>query len=72
MNKRIFFLKDDGWFEEKVSERLLNCSHDDLILWAYAMMERKNYRNYLVTENPLRVLAGRSGHIIGMEKKKAS
>jgi hypothetical protein len=57
MNKRVFFLRHDGWFEEEISGKLTNCKHEELILWAYAMMERKNYRNYLVTENPDRVLA---------------
>jgi len=52
MNKRLFFLKHDGWFEEEVSRKLLHASHEELVLWAYAMMERKNYRNYLITENP--------------------
>lgn len=72
MNKRVFFLNNGGWFEEEISEKLLNCSREELILWAYAMMERKNYRNYLVTENPVRVLTDRPGHIIGLENKKAS
>jgi hypothetical protein len=52
MNKRLFFLSKEGWFEEEVSGKLLNATQDELILWAYAMMERKNYRNYLITENP--------------------
>jgi len=52
MNKRLFFLGHDGWFEEEVSGRLLHASQEELVLWAYAMMERKNYRNYLITENP--------------------
>jgi hypothetical protein len=52
MNKRLFFLSREGWFEEEVSDRLQHASHDELVLWAYAMMERKNYRNYLITENP--------------------
>jgi len=50
-------LKRDGWFEEEISERLLHASHEELVLWAYSMMERKNYRNYLITENPERVMA---------------
>jgi hypothetical protein len=56
MNKRLFFLSHDGWFEEAISEKLLHASQDEIVLWAYAMMERKNYRNYLITENPERVL----------------
>ena len=56
MTKRLFFLNHDGWFEEAISEKLLHASQDEIVLWAYAMMERKNYRNYLITENPERVL----------------
>jgi len=52
MNKRLFFLSRDGWFEEEISDKLLHATHDELVLWAYATMERKNYRNYLITENP--------------------
>jgi hypothetical protein len=52
MNKRLFFLTNDGWFEEEITGKLLQASYDELVLWAYAMMERKNYRNYLITENP--------------------
>lgn len=54
MNKRLFFLNQDGWFEQEMSGGLISASHDELVLWAYAMMERKNYRNYLITENPIR------------------
>jgi hypothetical protein len=54
---RLFFLSKEGWFEEEVSDKLLHATHDELVLWAYATMERKNYRNYLITENPERVLA---------------
>ena len=50
-------MKRDGWFEEEISERLLHASQEELVLWAYAMMERKNYRNYLITENPRKSLA---------------
>jgi hypothetical protein len=56
MNKRLFFLNRDGWFEEAVSDKLLNAPHEELILWVYAMMERKNYRNYLITDNPRRAM----------------
>lgn len=52
MNKRLFFLNHDGWFEEEITGKLLHASQEELVLWAYAMMERKNYRNYLITENP--------------------
>lgn len=57
MNRRLFFLNHDGWFEAEVTGKLHHASHEELVLWAYAMMERKNYRNYLITENPERVLA---------------
>ena len=56
MNRRLFFLNHDGWFEHEMSGGLISASHDELVLWAYAMMERKNYRNYLITENPMRSL----------------
>ena len=56
MNKRLFFLSKEGWFEEEVSDKLLHATQEELVLWAYAMMERKNYRNYLITENPERVM----------------
>ncbi|OGL47206.1 MAG: hypothetical protein A2161_14490 [Candidatus Schekmanbacteria bacterium RBG_13_48_7] len=52
MTKRLFFLKQDGWFQAEVTGNLLHASNEELVLWAYAMMERKNYRNYLITENP--------------------
>ena len=52
MNKRLFFLKNDGWFEEDLSDKLTHASHEELVLWAYSMMERKNYRNYLISDNP--------------------
>ena len=52
MNKRLFFLKHDGWFEVKVAGKLLNMSDNELIRWAYAMMEQYNYQNYLITEGP--------------------
>jgi hypothetical protein len=52
MNRRLFFLKHDGWFEEALSGKLLHATQEELVLWAYAMMERKNYRNYLITEKP--------------------
>jgi len=52
MKKRLFFLTHEGWIEEELSSKLLHATREELVLWAYAMMERKNYRNYLVTENP--------------------
>jgi hypothetical protein len=54
---RLFFLTQDGWFESELTEKLLHATGEDLIRWAYAMMERYNYRNYLITENPGCVLA---------------
>jgi hypothetical protein len=50
MNMRLFFLKQDGWFEAELTEKLLHASGEDLIRWAYTVMERYNYRNYLITE----------------------
>jgi hypothetical protein len=52
MNKRLFFLKQDGWFEADMTGKLLNVPVEELSRWAYTMMERHNYRNYLITENP--------------------
>jgi hypothetical protein len=72
MNKRLFFLDKEGWFEAEVTGKLLHASNEELVLWAYAMMERKNYRNYLITENPERVLARKDGNAIAMMKKEAS
>ena len=60
MNKRLFFLKQDGWFEAEVTEKLLNSSNEELFRWAYAMMDRHNYRNYLITENPEVIIGGRA------------
>lgn len=53
----MFFLKNGGWFEEELSVRLQQTSNEELVLWAYAMMERKNYRNYLITDNPVREIS---------------
>jgi hypothetical protein len=69
---RLFFLDKEGWFEAEVNGKLLHASNEELVLWAYAMMERKNYRNYLITENPERVLARKERDIIAMAKKEAS
>jgi hypothetical protein len=52
MNRRIFFLKHDGWFETGITGKLLHAPLEELCRWAYAMMEQHNYRNYLITENP--------------------
>jgi hypothetical protein len=52
MNKRLFFLRQDGWFEAEVTAKLLNSSDGELLLWAYAMMDKHGYRNYWITENP--------------------
>jgi hypothetical protein len=64
MNKRLFFLKQDGWFEAELTGKLLHASGEELVLWAYAMMERKNYRNYLITENPERVITSKAKAVI--------
>jgi hypothetical protein len=52
MNMRLFFLKHDGWFEAELTEKLLHATAEDLIRWAYAVMERNHYRNYRITEGP--------------------
>jgi hypothetical protein len=52
MDKRLFFLRQDGWFEVEVSAKLLNSSNEELFQWAYAMLDKHGYRNYLITENP--------------------
>ncbi|MBN1416662.1 MAG: hypothetical protein JW973_16285 [Bacteroidales bacterium] len=52
MNKRLFFLKSDGWFEAKIAGKILNAPADELIRYAYGIMERYRYRNYLITESP--------------------
>ena len=57
MNIRLFFLKQDGWFEAELTEELLHATGEDLTRWAYTVMERYHYRNYLITENPGCVLA---------------
>jgi len=51
MNKRLFFLKHEGWFEAELSGKLLSASGEELILWAYDMMDRYNYRNYWIMES---------------------
>jgi hypothetical protein len=59
MNKRLFFLKHDGWFEVEVTESLKNASPDELARWVYAMADRHKFRNYLITENPAPVIGNR-------------
>jgi hypothetical protein len=56
MNKRLFFLKQDGWFEVEVTESLKNASPEELARWVYAMADQYKYRNYLITENPWPVI----------------
>jgi hypothetical protein len=52
MQKRLFFLRQDGWFEMEISAKLLNSPNEELFKWTYAMMDKHGYRNYLITENP--------------------
>jgi len=52
MQKRLFFLKKDGWCEAVPGSYLHNASYDELIKLAYGMMTRYCYRNYMITENP--------------------
>jgi hypothetical protein len=59
MQKRLFFLKQDGWFEVEITAKLLNSSNEDLFQWTYAMMDKHGYRNYLITENPGPVIGNR-------------
>jgi hypothetical protein len=59
MNKRLFFLKQDGWFEVEITVKLLNSSNEELFQWTYAMMDMHGYRNYLITENPGQVFGNR-------------
>jgi len=54
MKKRLFFLKQDGWYEVEIT-CLLHATDEKLSQWAYAMMDQHGYRNYLITENPARV-----------------
>jgi len=58
MSRRLFFLQQEGWFEAEIAGKLLQATDTELIRWAYAMMERHHYRNYLITENPALQLAG--------------
>jgi hypothetical protein len=52
MNRRLFFLKQDGWFEAEVTEYLEDASPDELTRWVYAMVDKHKFRNYMITENP--------------------
>jgi hypothetical protein len=52
MNRRLFFLRQDGWFEAEITGKLLQATDAELLRWAYTVTERNGYRNYLVTENP--------------------
>jgi hypothetical protein len=52
MTKRLFFLRQDGWFEVEITAKLLNSTNEELFRWAYAMMDKQGYRNYWITENP--------------------
>ena len=59
MQRRLFFLKKDGWFEADITEKLLNSPNEELFQWTYAMMDKHGYRNYLITENPVTVVGRR-------------
>ena len=52
MNRRLFFLKQDGWFETELTDGMLHAAYEDLIHWAYVLMERHHYRNYRIVEAP--------------------
>ena len=58
MEKRLFFLREDGWFEAELTRGLMLASHEELIRWACIAMSRFGYRNYMVTENPYCVMTG--------------
>jgi hypothetical protein len=63
MNRRLFFLNQDGWFEAEVTAKLLNSSNEELLQWTYAIMDKLGYRNYLITENPGIILGNRNSTI---------
>lgn len=50
-------MRSDGWFEAKLTGKLLQASYEEVIRRAYAIMERYGYRNYMITENPEYVIA---------------
>jgi hypothetical protein len=64
MNRRLFFLNQDGWFEAEVTENLRDASTEELARWVYAMADRYKFRNYLITENPGAVV-GKRYSVIG-------
>ena len=49
MQKQLFFLKQDGWFEAEITEKLKDASPEELTQWVYAMVDQYKYRNYLRT-----------------------
>jgi hypothetical protein len=59
MQKRLFFLKQEGWFEVEITEKLKDASPEELTQWVYAMADMHKYRNYLITENPEPVIGNR-------------
>jgi hypothetical protein len=63
MNRRLFFLNKDGWFEAEITAKLLNSSNEELLQWTYAMMDKQGFRNYLITENPGIILGNRNSTI---------
>jgi hypothetical protein len=65
MNRRLFFLKQEGWFEVEITGKLLQATDTELIRWVYAMMDRYGYRNYLITENPASQVIGERYSVIG-------
>jgi hypothetical protein len=67
MNRRLFFLKQEGWFEVEITGKLLQATDTELIRWVYAMMDRHKYRNYLITENPVLQPAGNPYSVIGIQ-----
>jgi hypothetical protein len=71
MNKQLFFLKRDGWFEAELTENMLHATLEDLINWAYTVMERNHYRNYRIKEEPLPCFpAGKSYALSKPEREK--
>ena len=72
MEKRLFFLRQDGWVEAQLSRNLLVASHEELARWAYAMTERHGYRNYMITENPQCIITGRAKPMIRAYASHAS
>ncbi len=57
MKKRLLFLKQDGWFEVKLTITLSHAPYEELIRIARTTMECHGYRNYMITENPEYVIA---------------